>query len=79
MPFNDLDEDVQSIILYGSGNVPVTMEFDDGMRSYRTKKPFEGVIPNLARRYRETDSSWTREELEKYRANQPCDMRRQTS
>jgi excinuclease ABC subunit A len=74
VPFNDLDEDVQSIILYGSGNVPVTMEFDDGMRSYRTKKPFEGVIPNLARRYRETDSSWTREELEKYRANQPCDV-----
>ena len=50
------------------------MEFDDGMRSYRTNKPFEGVIPNLARRYRETDSSWTREELEKYRANQPCDV-----
>ena len=74
VPFNDLDEDVQSIILYGSGNVPVTMEFDDGMRSYRTNKPFEGVIPNLARRYRETDSSWTREELEKFRANQPCDM-----
>ena len=74
VPFNDLDEDVQSIILYGSGNVPVTMEFDDGMRSYRTNKPFEGVIPNLARRYRETDSSWTREELEKFRANQPCDI-----
>ena len=74
VPFNDLDEDLQSIILYGSGNVPVTMEFDDGMRSYRTNKPFEGVIPNLARRYRETDSSWTREELEKFRANQPCDM-----
>ena len=73
VPFNDLDEDVQSIILYGSGTVPVVMEFDDGMRSYRTKKPFEGVIPNLARRYRETDSSWTREELEKFRANQPCE------
>ena len=73
VPFNDLDEDVQSIILHGSGTVPVVMEFDDGMRSYRTKKPFEGVIPNLARRYRETDSSWTREELEKFRANQPCE------
>ena len=73
VPFNDLDEDVQSIILYGSGTLPVVMEFDDGMRSYSTKKPFEGVIPNLARRYRETDSSWTREELEKFRANQPCE------
>jgi excinuclease ABC subunit A len=72
LPFNELSEDVQSIILYGSGKVPVTMEFDDGMRSYRTTKPFEGVIPNLSRRYRETDSSWVRDELEKFRGNQPC-------
>ena len=72
LPFADLDEDVQSIILNGSGKVPVTMEFDDGMRSYRTTKPFEGVMPNLARRYRETDSSWVRDELEKFRTNQPC-------
>ena len=72
LPFSELDADVQSIILYGSGKVPVTMEFDDGIRSYRTTKPFEGVIPNLARRYRETDSSWVRDELEKFRGNQPC-------
>ena len=73
MPFGELEEDVQSIILHGSGKVPVTMEFDDGMRSYKTTRPFEGIMPNLARRYRETDSSWVREELEKFRANQPCD------
>ncbi len=72
LPFSELDGDVQSIILYGSGKVPVTMEFDDGIRSYRTTKPFEGVIPNLSRRYRETDSSWVRDELEKFRGNQPC-------
>ena len=72
LPFSELDADVQSIILYGSGKVPVTMEFDDGIRSYRTTKPFEGVIPNLSRRYRETDSSWVRDELEKFRGNQPC-------
>ena len=73
MPFGDLDDDTKSIILHGSGNMPVTMEFDDGMRSYRTTKPFEGIMPNLARRYRETDSSWVRDELEKFRANHPCD------
>ena len=73
VPFFDLDEDTKSIILHGSGKMPVTMEFDDGMRSYRTTKPFEGIMPNLARRYRETDSSWVREELEKYRANHACD------
>ena len=73
MPFGELEDDVQSIILHGSGKVPVTMEFDDGMRSYQTTRPFEGIMPNLARRYRETDSSWVREELEKFRANHPCD------
>ena len=73
MPFGDLDDDIQSIILQGSGTMPVTMEFDDGMRSYKTKRPFEGIMPNLARRYRETDSSWVREELEKFRANHPCE------
>ena len=72
-PFGDLDEDTKSIILHGSGKMPVTMEFDDGMRSYRTTKPFEGIMPNLARRYRETDSAWVREEMEKFRANHPCD------
>jgi excinuclease ABC subunit A len=72
-PFADLDTNVQSIILFGSGKTPVVMEFDDGLRSYRTTKPFEGVIPNLARRYRETDSSWVRDELEKFRANRPCE------
>ena len=72
-PFGDLDDDTKSIILHGSGKMPVTMEFDDGMRSYRTTKPFEGIMPNLARRYRETDSAWVREEMEKYSANHPCD------
>ena len=73
MPFGELDDEFKSLILHGSGTLPVTMEFDDGMRSYKTKRPFEGLMPNLARRYRETDSSWVREELEKFRANHPCD------
>jgi len=70
--FDELPAEIQSIILHGSGKTPVVMEFDDGLRSYRTTKPFEGVIPNLARRYRETDSAWVREEMDKFRANQPC-------
>ncbi|MEC8131101.1 MAG: excinuclease ABC subunit UvrA, partial [Pseudomonadota bacterium] len=73
MPFGELDDEFKSLILHGSGTLPVTMEFDDGMRSYKTKRPFEGLMPNLARRYRETDSSWVREELEKFRANHPCE------
>jgi excinuclease ABC subunit A len=74
VPFDELPADIQSIILHGSGKTPVVMEFDDGLRSYRTTKPFEGVIPNLARRYRETDSAWVREEMDKFRANQPCEV-----
>ena len=73
MPFSKLDAKVQSVILMGSGKESVVMTYDDGLRSYRTQKPFEGIIPNLTRRYRETDSNWVREELDKFRANHPCD------
>ena len=73
MPFAKLDKQAQQVILHGSGQEAVSMQYDDGLRSYRTKKPFEGLIPNLTRRYRETDSSWVREELDKFRANHPCD------
>jgi excinuclease ABC subunit A len=49
------------------------MSYDDGLRSYRTTKPFEGVIPNMDRRWRETDSSWVREELGRYQSTSPCE------
>jgi excinuclease ABC subunit A len=72
-PFEKLADEFQEAVLYGSNGEDVTMEYDDDLRSYRTKKPFEGVIPNLERRIRETDSSWIREELAKYQADHPCD------
>jgi len=71
-PWNDLDPDVRAAILYGSGDEPVTMRYDDGLRSYETSKPFEGIIPNMERRWRETESDWVREEIGKYQASQPC-------
>ena len=71
--FEDLAPELQEVILFGSNGEAITMEYDDGLRSYRTQKPFEGVIPNLERRMRETDSSWIREELGKYQADHPCD------
>ena len=73
VPFTKLEANVQNVILMGSGRETVVMQYDDGLRSYRTQKPFEGIIPNLTRRYRETDSSWVREELDKFRANHPCE------
>ena len=57
VPFTKLDAKVQNVILMGSGRESVVMQYDDGLRSYRTQKPFEGIIPNLTRRYRETDSA----------------------
>ncbi len=73
-PWRGLPEKARKAILYGSGSAPVVMQYDDGLRNYRTTKPFEGVIPNMQRRFRETDSSWVREELARYQNNSPCDV-----
>jgi len=71
--WEDLPEQVREVILYGSGSEPMPMTFDDGLRKIETKKPFEGVIPNLQRRWRETDSAWMREELGRYMSQAPCE------
>ncbi|MCG8543409.1 MAG: excinuclease ABC subunit A, partial [Alphaproteobacteria bacterium] len=71
-PFCDLPEKARKGILHGTGKDAVTMEYDDGLRSYKTRKAFEGVIPNMKRRWRETDSAWVREELERYQSIYPC-------
>ena len=72
-PFGKLKKQVQDAILFGTGGEPVTMTFSDGLRSYTTSKPFEGVVPNLDRRWKETDSAWVREELERFQSSKPCD------
>ena len=69
-PWDELPEKVQQTILYGSGSEIVPMTFEDGLRHYTTSKPFEGIIPNMERRYKETDSAWIREELSRYQNNQ---------
>lgn len=63
---------VQEVILYGSGKDEITIAYNDGKRSYQVTKPFEGVIPNMERRWRETDSSWVRDELGKYQTVTGC-------
>ncbi len=72
-PWKKLPKKVRDAILYGSGDEPITIKFDDGTRKYETRKPFEGVINNLSRRWRETDSAWIREELAKYQTSQTCE------
>ncbi|HEY5597650.1 MAG TPA: excinuclease ABC subunit UvrA, partial [Kiloniellales bacterium] len=72
-PWRELPEKARQGILFGSGDTAITMRYDDGLRTYETKKPFEGVIPNMERRWRETDSDWIREELGRYQATRACD------
>ena len=73
-PFKELPENARKGLLYGAGETIVTMTYDDGLRAYETKKAFEGVLPNLTRRWRETDSKWLREELGKYQTPRACEI-----
>ncbi|WP_372612171.1 excinuclease ABC subunit UvrA [Aquicoccus sp.] len=70
--WKDLPEHVQQVFLYGSGDEEIQFRYDEGGRVYQVSRVFEGVIPNMERRYRETDSSWIREEFERYQNNRPC-------
>jgi excinuclease ABC subunit A len=71
-PWKDLPKKVREAVLFGTGEEEITITYDDGIRAYKTKKPFEGVIGNIERRWRETDSEWMREELSKYQSDHPC-------
>ena len=68
----DLPLKYQNIILDGSGDEKIIFNYDDGSRTFKTNKPFEGIINNLKRRYIETDSNWMREEIEKYQSKSDC-------
>jgi excinuclease ABC subunit A len=71
-PFESLPKKAQEVILYGSDEEPIRFSYDDGLRAYDVKKPFEGVVRNLERRYLETESEWAREEIGRYMAATPC-------
>ncbi|WP_343314198.1 excinuclease ABC subunit UvrA [Brucella sp. BE17] len=68
----DLSNEAQQAILYGTKGREISFQYDDGLRSYQTTKTFEGVIPNLERRWKETDSAWSREEIERFMSSSPC-------
>ena len=70
--WNDLPFDVQHAVLYGTDKTKIDFVYDDGLRQYKTSKAFEGVIGNLERRYKETESAGMREEIEKYMSAKPC-------
>ncbi len=72
--WSDLSATARGKILYGTGDEKVAFVYDDGLRSYETKKPFEGVIPNLERRWKETDSAWVKDEIGRYFSAHPCEV-----
>jgi excinuclease ABC subunit A len=69
--WKELPKALRDAILYGTKE-PIKFVYDDGVRRYETTKNFEGVLPNLERRWKETDSAWVREELERYQSEAPC-------
>src|SRR5437763_2164308 len=73
-PWQDLPEKMRRTILYGSEGEPVHMTYDDGLRQYSTDRPFEGVLPNMERRFRETDSAWVKEELGRCQSAKTCEV-----
>ncbi len=70
-PWKELPKELRTAILQGTKD-PIKFVYDDGVRRYETTKNFEGVLPNLERRWKETDSAWVREELERYQSEAPC-------
>ncbi|WP_415393363.1 excinuclease ABC subunit UvrA [Paracoccus sp. SJTW-4] len=71
-PWRDLPDEIRQLFMHGSGSEEIRFRFDDAGRVYEVSRTFEGVIPNMERRYRETDSAWSREEMERYQNARPC-------
>jgi excinuclease ABC subunit A len=70
--FRELSDEAKNAVLHGTGEREIAFNYDDGLRSYKTTKTFEGVIPNLERRWKETESAWMREEIERFMSATPC-------
>lgn len=70
--FDKLPENVQKVILYGSGDEEIELSLNDGMKSQIIKKPFEGIIPDLQKRYHNADDYWAKDDMEKFQSTRPC-------
>lgn len=73
-PYADLPKKTREALMHGSGNTKIAITYQDKANTFRTNKPFEGVINNLKRRMLETESNSVREELEKYQTSAPCEV-----
>ena len=73
-PWDKLDQEIQTLFLYGSKRKIIKFRYDDNGRIYDVNRPFEGIIPNLERRSRETTSNWFRDEFERYKNERQCEI-----
>ncbi len=73
-PWNSLSKEFRNALLFGTGDRAIKFTYREANHTYRHDKPFEGVIPNIERRWRQTDSEWMREELGKFQLSKPCDV-----
>jgi excinuclease ABC subunit A len=71
-PWKDIPKAAQDAFLFGTGSEDIAIIYADGKRKFEVNKPFEGVINNIERRWRETDSNWMRDELSKYQSSTTC-------
>jgi len=71
-PYKNLPDHFKNVLLFGSGAEQITFYFERNNRRVTYEKPFEGIIPQLERRYMETDSSWAREDIKRYMNFRPC-------
>jgi excinuclease ABC subunit A len=74
LPFSRLPKEAQRTLLYGSGQTEYDYEYKEGRNRYYFRKPFTGVIPSMMRRYRESESTTLREEIERYMSLEACDV-----
>lgn len=72
-PWAKLPEETRDAILHGTKGKPIALVFEDGRKRYEVQKPFDGVIANLDKRFRDTESAWMREELGRYQSAAPCE------
>ncbi len=73
VPVKDLPKEIYNLILYGSGNEKIRMEYATKTFSTSYDARWEGIIPNMQRRYRETTSDWTKSQIENYMSIRPCE------
>jgi excinuclease ABC subunit A len=73
-PFKKLKKAARDVILLGSGKDSVVMKYDDGNKAYEINKPFEGVVPNMERRWSESDATWVVEELQRFQTVDTCNV-----